>query len=855
MKRRVVVAGVGLLLMVASIAGVIGPLSGATTASAVDNDIVAVYADSDYNLKYKTAGGTVTSVGEKTDAVGPLVDLDDDGVKEIPFSNDPNNESVDYYDPDDDSVTRLTTESFVVDNIGGAADIDGDGDTEIVYNDWQGPAKAVDVDGDTNDFGGTTSMMGGMADWDGDGDQEVIYEDDNDNIKHRDLGGSSGTIISGQDSGSISSDVQDIDDDGSLEFVYTKGFSDAAQIVEPGGSQTAVNADLDKAGGFGDWDDDGTVELLASGDNDDILAQELDGSGTDTTIASDSSPTRPGDIGQFVSGYEVEGTVTDTDSNALSGVRVELRQSGTVDQSTTTNSSGGYSFINVDNGSYTVRASEAGYDNESEDISVDGSDISADLTLTENADPYISTASPPANSFVNSSGNSINLNATVRDQDGDLINATIYYDRNDGNGYQQVATEDQLQPGHEINASVDPKYGLEKNRWKIAITDATGSETNQSELEFRIPGQLAMKNGSDLSNADDATLTVALSQQNGSFTDTRTTSSDHKINLTAVGKPRLEAEISASSKYANQTVIITDRTDLVVPLLYESSDSGVFEQCFSVEDFTGNYPSDDTELILEKRVDGEFVQVAGKRFGASNQACLTLKDDDSYQVRLQSGDNTRTTGGYQADSDDSSTTQDLPVYRRDEEGARNASQFRWDAGWTYDSNDERDNINWYLNLSRNTSAEDVELVIYERGNPSNEIHNQSIGLVGGGEKTSHLQMLNNSQENKTWVVEWSATINDSEQSARKVLGAGGQTQWPALPPWLGQYAAAAIILMTTASVTRQDVRAGLVIIPVLGFIFYFVGFLTDSTLTAGTIVLALAVGLIISYSSKGREVA
>jgi hypothetical protein len=82
-------------------------------------------------------------------------------------------------------------------------------------------------------------------------------------------------------------------------------------------------------------------------------------------------------------GQPVSGTLSTADGWAIEGATVELRQSGSVVDSTTTNSSGGYEFSTVSDGNYTVRASTDGYQNSSSDITVAGSPRTVDLTLNE----------------------------------------------------------------------------------------------------------------------------------------------------------------------------------------------------------------------------------------------------------------------------------------------------------------------------------------------------------------------------------------------------------------------------------------------------------------------------------------
>jgi hypothetical protein len=78
----------------------------------------------------------------------------------------------------------------------------------------------------------------------------------------------------------------------------------------------------------------------------------------------------------------VSGTVTDSDGNAISGANVNIEDSnGNQVADLETNSSGYYS-TSLASGDYTITASKADYESASKDITVSGSAVTADLSLT-----------------------------------------------------------------------------------------------------------------------------------------------------------------------------------------------------------------------------------------------------------------------------------------------------------------------------------------------------------------------------------------------------------------------------------------------------------------------------------------
>lgn len=78
----------------------------------------------------------------------------------------------------------------------------------------------------------------------------------------------------------------------------------------------------------------------------------------------------------------VSGYVTDGSGDGISGATVDLNQSGSQVQTTTTNTSGGYKFTGVSDGTYDLNASADGYFDNSTTISVSGSPITQNITLT-----------------------------------------------------------------------------------------------------------------------------------------------------------------------------------------------------------------------------------------------------------------------------------------------------------------------------------------------------------------------------------------------------------------------------------------------------------------------------------------
>jgi hypothetical protein len=562
-----------------------------------------------------------------------------------------------------------------------------------------------------------------------------------------------------------------------------------------------------------------------------------------------SSITINGD-GPVEAGPAISGTVRDQSGDPVADATVDLRQSGSTVASTTSNSSGGYAFSGVSDGDYTVRALAPGYDTATKDIVVNGTDRTADIQLQDSSPPYLSAASPRGG-FLNLTTSSVSLAATVADDDGDTINATIYYNDGSGDGFQPVSSVSTVASGTEISATVQPEFGLPQ-RWKVEVSDGATTR-NSSTYSFTPPGKLVFLNATDATLADDATITVTFADADGAWTETRT-ASDGQVNLTGLPQPWVVTAVQPQTRYQDRSILIHDRATAYFPLLYESGQSGTYQQCFNLDDFTGSFPPTQTGLVLEKRVNNSFEEVASQPFGPSGTVCFTLKDGAEYRVVvINLGGDRRSTGGYTGNQ--SKDRVRLPIYDRGTGDAIRTTAYRWDAYWTMDSNGDRDNIAFTYNLSAGVGADDLALRIHERGNRSNVIHQQQFGVLAAGANVSHLQMLSDVEENQSWVVAWEGNLTTDNQSAtlvsgQRVLGAGGQDQWPGLPAWIGQWVGMGLLLMTGASVSRLDLQAGLVIVPALAGLLWFTGLFTSSVLTGGAVVLALGLGIMLSQTSE-----
>lgn len=172
----------------------------------------------------------------------------------------------------------------------------------------------------------------------------------------------------------------------------------------------------------------------------------------------------------------VSGTVTDSDGKAIDGATVTVEETG---DSTTTDSNGQYSF-NLDDGTYTITASETGYNDNSETVTVSGSDVTGvDITLYGD--------------FVS---------GTVLDPNGDPVDgATIETNQSarsttsDANGNYEIEL---LHGTHTLTAN---KSGYEDGINEVSLSGANVSDLNITLGGNTISGTVTDQNGNPIANA------------------------------------------------------------------------------------------------------------------------------------------------------------------------------------------------------------------------------------------------------------------------------------------------------------------------------------------------------------------
>jgi hypothetical protein len=167
----------------------------------------------DSNLKrYEFGSSEVNTLVENVERVGVAKDVEGDSTKEIFFVDSSGN--LMYYNPSSSSKTDLGVNS--VEDVGGIADLDSDGDLDLLYT--QSGLYSYDFgSGTVTEHAFSGSKVGYLGDVESDGDLDVPVVVDGEKSDY-DFGSNDLDYYS--DSAQDAGDVFDIDTDGDVDFTW-----------------------------------------------------------------------------------------------------------------------------------------------------------------------------------------------------------------------------------------------------------------------------------------------------------------------------------------------------------------------------------------------------------------------------------------------------------------------------------------------------------------------------------------------------------------------------------------------------------------------------------------------------------
>lgn len=329
---------------------------------------------------------------------------------------------------------------------------------------------------------------------------------------------------------------------------------------------------------------------------------------------------------------------------------------------------------------------------------------------------------------------------------------------------------------------------------------------------------------------------------------------DGSVELTGLEVNKQFIVSVKAANHHNRTVVIEDLAQQRSVFLPHKNRS-TREIQFVVNDQTGDFGERAT-LTIQKTInrshyngtpDGfSWTNIAGDNVGSTNQIVVELMHEDRYRIKIENADGskTRILGHHVVKMDDTltMTIQDIEI---------NMTNVSTAIQIGFEKDEEQNQVQFSFNDSEELT-EDLEVIIYERGNRSNEIHNTTYSGPLGGLLVE--EDVSAEQINKTWVVEFSGD-RDGKTIDGQYLTSGQRPDIDitAIPDWVRHYASVFVILLIPTLLGGQRAGTAAIVATSVAAVLWWVQW-TPPEISILSIILAatLAVGFKVRSRNPGE---
>jgi len=269
-----------------------------------------------------------------------------------------------------------------------------------------------------------------------------------------------------------------------------------------------------------------------------------------------------------------------------------------------------------------------------------------------------------------------------------------------------------------------------------------------------------------------------------------------------------------------RTVIESLSEQQEVYLLPQSQDDVDVE--FALTDYSGNYPTGDTLLFLEKPItkdfdsDGsnetEYQTITGDTFGPSGSFPATLEKNERYRLRIKHSPNQRLLGGFTATR---SEVEEI-VIREIDLQAPDGQPYAVLRNVTRGADGERDLTFKYLDESTDTTELNVRVINVSSGKAVYEDHVESAVIQ---EYAAYGIDLKNGTR---YAVAWNATRDGDEISGRIPVGGGrAPVNIPLDGDWLGSAGLIMLVFIGSLGGERKHTFIAIATVGMAGVLMFF----------------------------------
>lgn len=417
-------------------------------------------------------------------------------------------------------------------------------------------------------------------------------------------------------------------------------------------------------------------------------------------------------------------------------------------------------------------------------------------------------------------------------------------------GETNVTIHDLDEPANTRVAAVDTSGSILDS----AYVDSSGTLTLQGlpqsshtvELESQ-PDNLTVYNESAPENVvDDRELNAQFFDLNGDkITEASTTNG--VFELDELDDSEFAVRITDSQgDYADRQVIIKDITRQQSAYILNTNTSvQTVQPTFQIDDETGNYDPTTSRVYIERGLNisnsTTYQTIAAEEVGTDGYT-ETIEAEQRYRIIVENQDGDRRVLGKFSASDSNTytlTVEELTFDLGADEGA-----VRW--GFNHTAVENGDDYVHFRYDDAEEKTDSLEVIIYERGNKSNELHNETYGGPIG--TISIKEPIPAAHENAEWAVEWNAD-RGTGQSAKWLAGPLGSVPLPTSDRLVHTIAVGFILLVGGLASQVNSAAVGFTVAGTAG-IAYYIGWLPGSV-AGGMIALAFAIPLMYLVQSEG----
>jgi hypothetical protein len=172
--------------------------------------------------------------------------------------------------------------------------------------------------------------------------------------------------------------------------------------------------------------------------------------------------------------------------------------------------------------------------------------------------------------------------------------------------------------------------------WHVEATDRQGNtnETSASATTFSLPNELVIYNETNhtevLNNAN-ATIEFYYEDDQGADQIVQRDAPNGVVNMTGLPTDESFIVVAEADGYFSRRIYVGSLVETQsVYLLNETAES--VQPVFTMQDFTGRFPTETTVIEVQKSINGSWETVVGDYFGASNEVGSQLAFNQRHRI-------------------------------------------------------------------------------------------------------------------------------------------------------------------------------------------------------------------------------